>query len=231
MVGAWPHGAESKERLRTWASIGVPLLLWFATAWLLAKDGALEAKPEALLSRTGLAIAIPAILGTVLLTRSQRVAAILDATQPSWLIGVQVYRVLGFVFLALLAQGLLPAEFALPAGIGDVLVGITGLALAFWLSSGNAFSRGAAYAWNILGLVDLTAAIATGFLSSPGPLQQLSLDHPNLLITAYPLALIPAFAVPLSIVLHILSLRQLNRQTAAVSNKPHGLATGSFAHP
>ncbi|MGO8953908.1 MAG: hypothetical protein ACLPWS_16770 [Rhodomicrobium sp.] len=217
------------ERIRAFAAIGVPLLLWFSAAWALGKSGALEAQPGVLLSRTAIAIVLPVILGTVLLTRSRRVAAILDATPASWLMGVQVYRVLGFVFLALLARGLLPAEFALPAGIGDILVGLTGLALAFWLPSGSALSRKAAYGWNVLGLADLVIAVATGFLTSPGPLQQLALDHPNLLITAYPLVMVPAFAVPLAIILHILSLWQLNRQSESVAGGR--LAAGSFAHP
>ena len=114
-------------------------------------------------------------------------------------------------------RGLLPAEFALPAGIGDILVGLTGLALAFWLPSGSALSRKAAYGSNVLELADLVIAVATGFLTSPGPLQQLALDHPNLLITAYPLVMVPAFAVPLAIILHILSLWQLNRQSESVA--------------
>jgi hypothetical protein len=46
---------------------------------------------------------------------------------------------------------------------------------------------------------------------SPGSLQVLSIDHPNLLIGTYPTVMIPAFTVPSSIMLHVLSLWQLRR--------------------
>jgi hypothetical protein len=46
------------------------------------------------------------------------------ADPPPWLIGIQLYRVLGLNFLVLYALGRLPAEFALPAGVGDVIVGL-----------------------------------------------------------------------------------------------------------
>jgi hypothetical protein len=39
------------------------------------------------------------------------------------LTALQGGRVIGFVFLALYAHGLLPGLFAWPAGLGDVLVG------------------------------------------------------------------------------------------------------------
>ncbi len=187
---------EAKERARSWALIAVPFLLWAALAWLLSVSGALEARPGVFVAPIAFAILLPTAIGAFLLTRSRRVAEILDAAPPAWLVGVQVYRVLGAVFLALLAQGLLPREFALPAGIGDVFIGASGLALAFWLASGSSLSRKAAYAWNIFGIADLVVAVATGFLTSPGPFHQLALDDPNMLISAYPLAMVPAFAVP-----------------------------------
>jgi hypothetical protein len=64
-------------------------------------------------------------------------------------------------------------------------------------------------AWNILGLTDLVVAVATGFLSAPTPFQLLSFDSPNQLMGMFPAVLIPTFAVPLSIVLHIASLKKL----------------------
>ena len=50
-----------------------------------------------------------------------------------------------------------------------------------------------------------------GFLSSPTRFQLLALDAPNRLVGAYPLVMIPAFAVPLALILHGLSLWQLRR--------------------
>ena len=221
---------EPAGRARTWTLIAVPLLLWLALVWLVSVRGTLVVHPGVYLQPIALAIALPAVIGTFLLTRSERVAQILDATPPIWLIGFQFYRVMGGVFLALYAEGLLPGEFALPAGIGDVLVGVLALALALRVASGGALNRTAAYAWNILGVADFVGAVATGFLTSPGPIQLWAFDHPNTLISAYPLVMIPAFAVPLSLILHVLSLWQLNRQMGNTAEAKGELGASSYAH-
>ncbi len=110
--------------------------------------------------------------------------------------------------LAAVLAALEAPEFALPAGIGDVLIGIAAPVLAYTLARGYAGSRGLAIVWNIAGIGDLVVAVATGFMSSPGLYQRLAFDEPNTLISAYPLVMIPLFAVPLFILLHVISLRR-----------------------
>ena len=59
--------------------------------------------------------------------------------------------------------------------------------------------------------VDFAVAISMGTLSSPGPLQLFGFDIPASQAGTYPTVMIPAFAVPSSILLHALSIRQLRR--------------------
>ncbi len=59
-----------------------------------------------------------------------------------WLIAVQVFRVVGVLFLVELQRGNLPAAFAIPAGIGDILVGITAPIVAFSLRRSGCFGMG-----------------------------------------------------------------------------------------
>ena len=67
-------------------------------------------------------------------------------------------------------------------------------------------------------------AVTTGFLTAPSPLQLLSLNAPNELISAFPLAMVPVFAVPLSVLLHFAALAKLRAATSR-----GGLSTGMFA--
>jgi hypothetical protein len=146
------------------------------------------------------------------LMRSNRIASLLDAMPLSWLIGLQLYRILGGIFLVNWAHGAIPGVFALPAGIGDTTVGLLALPAARWASSGSPAGRRVGISWNLLGLTDFAVAIAMGLLSSPGPLQVFALDHPNVQVGTYPTVMIPAFGVPSSIILHGLSLWQLRRR-------------------
>ena len=54
-------------------------------------------------------------------------------------------------------------------------------------------------------------------MTSPGRPHLLALDAPNLLITSYPLVMVPTFAVPLALMLHGLVLWRLRRETPATS--------------
>jgi len=103
----------------------------------------------------------------------------------------------------------------LPAGIGDVTTGLLALPVAYLLVSRNGDGVRPAIAWNIFGLLDFTIAIGIGLATAPGPLQVIVPSIPNTGVGLYPAVLIPAFAVPSSILLHVLSLRQLRRRRAA----------------
>jgi hypothetical protein len=57
----------------------------------------------------------------------------------------------------------------------------------------------------------LVIAVIGGITKAPGPLQVIVPSVPNATAGIYPNVMVPAFAVPSSILLHVLSLRQLRR--------------------
>ncbi len=120
-----------------------------------------------------------------------------------------LYRTLGVIFLILYAVGRLPGLFALPAGLGDVSVGLLApfVATVYARSSHGAARR--VRLWNQFGIADLVIAVTLGFVTSPSPLQLASFGRPSVLIGIFPLSLIPVYMVPLSILLHFASLQHL----------------------
>jgi len=167
------------------------------------------------------------LTGAWLLYRSSVLKTVLAAIPLPWLVGVQLYRVVGVNFLVLSALGPLPGEFAIPAGWGDVAVGLAAPVVGYVLYQGYRWSCLAALSWNVVGILDLVVAVATGFLSSPGPFQALALENPNMLITAFPLILIPRYAVPLSILLHLAALKHLKVALRMPSHKEFKCGGGS----
>ncbi|HEX6728667.1 MAG TPA: hypothetical protein VF074_01595, partial [Pyrinomonadaceae bacterium] len=179
--------------------LGAYLFLWIALAFVLGSAGVLQATATRALPSLGLTITLPIILGTLFLYRSATLRAVVEVVPLPWLIGIQFYRTLGLIFLVLYWRGYLPGEFALPAGWGDIVVGLSAPVIAYSLYKGHRWSYSAALGWNLFGILDFVVAVATGFLSSPGPVQILALDEPNEMITAFPLNIVPLFVVPLSI--------------------------------
>ena len=206
--------AARAERRRSvlWVGGGA-VAAWFALAFVLAKQGVYEQTTATTLPPPiGPAIALPIMLGCAVLAHAPARRAI-SSVPLQWLVGVQFYRVVGGLFLIAWLQGDMPAEFALPAGIGDVLVGITAPLVAISLAR-NGIERTwpRVMAWCTLGIIDLVVAVTCGFLTAPSAFQQLALDNPNTAITSYPFVLIPTFAVPASIILHVYVLARLLRQ-------------------
>lgn len=228
LLGLWRAleraDVSTRARVAAWWWTAILLAGWLGTVWLLAAKGAFASPSSgSVIAQVAFVpIVIVVLLGTALfaVTRSAVLTAALDAAPLSWLVGIQVYRVLGLVFLLAWSRGFLPGYFALPAGIGDAIVGVLAIPLALALRSNSTFVRRLALGWNILGIVDLVNAVGMGVTSAVVQLQaaspggSASVSSPLLL---YPLVLVPTFGVPLALILHSLSIRQLRRRGASLA--------------
>jgi len=186
------------------------LVGWFTVAVALAVLGVYHVAGDRL-PTIEFGIMAPILIGVLLIWRSSILSRVVDILPRHWVIAVQFYRVEGVTFLILYASGLLPGVFALPAGAGDVATGLMALIIAIGATRHGELRSRTVLLWNVFGIADLIIALTTGFLSSPSPLQRFAFDHPNQLISMFPFVLIPTFLVPLAILLHIISLRQLGR--------------------
>src|SRR5919108_2308243 len=117
------------------------------------------------------------------------------------LIAVQAYRILGIAFLWGMTQGILDPAFAIPAGVGDILIGVTAIPFAIFLWKGYGWSKYAVVVWNVLGIADLVNAITLGIITSAG--------FTNPTTTTFPWVLVPTVGVPLALALHGIVLYRL----------------------
>ena len=125
------------------------------------------------------------------------------------LIRLNVWRLEGALFLALMFTGQVPALWAIPAGVGDVLIGAAAFPVAARLDQPGGRRR--AIVFTLLGLLDLVVAIGLGITTNPGPAQIFHTIPDAELLTRFPLALVPGFLVPLAFMVHFVSLWQLRR--------------------
>jgi hypothetical protein len=209
--------ARAERRMSILWIGGAAVLGWLGLMFALAKSGFFETTAQTSLPpRIGPAIVIPTILGCALLAVAS-VRRLIARVPLHWLVGVQLYRVVGGLFLIAWLQDDVPAEFALPAGIGDVTVGLLAPFVALMVVRGGVERAWpAVVGWCALGITDLVVAVTCGLLTAPSAFQQLALDEPNAAITSYPLVLIPAFGVPVSIVLHVYAVARLSMRAQEV---------------
>ena len=195
----------------TW--LGAALVLAPAPASLLGRDPYYLTPLIPIFGLAGLAIVLLA------LRLSPSLRRVLAAASLPAMHGVQLYRTLGVVFLIVLAQGQLPAHFALPAGWGEFAVGITAPLVAFALVRRVPGAFPLSFSGNALGLLDLVVAVGmgTGFLA-PFLVPELGPRvPPAAAMGVFPLILVPTFAVPVSVLLHLLALERLRRQVRLAS--------------
>lgn len=207
-----------KTRFGLIASIGV--IGWLFLSAELARAGVYQASVERLFPMIALGTTLPIVFGLLAIRYSASLRAVLQAIPMHRMIAVQVYRAFGFMFLIAFSLGLIPGVFAVPAGIGDIAVGLLAPLVAWRAMKDPGRARGAIWAWSFLGIGDLVLALTMGFLSSPGRFQMIAFGEPNTAISAYPLVMVPIFAVPLSILLHaavISKLRAARRHAGDVA--------------
>ncbi|MGD0533338.1 MAG: hypothetical protein ABSA62_14000, partial [Methyloceanibacter sp.] len=160
-------------------------------------------------------IVLPILIGALMIWQSEAAKRIIDAVPQEWLVGVQLYRALGVIFLILYATGKLPSLFAWPAGIGDIAIGLQAPVVGLAYARAPRKAAGLVAAWNVFGILDLMIAVGTGFMTAPSLLQPFEVQPTSELMTLLPMVLIPVYLVPLSIVLHLASLAKLRREAGA----------------
>jgi hypothetical protein len=114
------------------------------------------------------------------------------------------FRVAGIVFVLAMGLGHLPALFALPAGLGDIAVGIAAPGVARRLARGT--GRRTALGFNAFGITDLVVALTLGALTG---YQLIDITPSGEPISELPLVLIPTVAVPVLLTLHMTSVSAL----------------------
>lgn len=184
---------------------GAVLALWFFVATALAYRGFFQPRDAESLPAVGVTFVL--VLSVLFVSVATSVSLRRLLTRQANLIRLHLWRLAGIVFLVLMARGQAPALWALPAGIGDILVAVT----APWVARDMDTPRGRrrAIIWNLLGMADLAAAVGLGIMTSPGATQVITTVPTTEVMGHFPMALVPTFLVPLAFVLHVTSLWQL----------------------
>lgn len=194
---------RADSTVQTTRAVAVALGLWFAVALVVSVSGLFYRVPAPVVGITNAALVSLTLLA-VYLVPSLR--AWVRGLPLRGLVLFHAVRFVGFAFLALHARGVLPGEFALVAGWGDIAVAVSALAVAFTAVPVTSRARWwAVLVWNVFGLVDILNVLRGAI--------RLGLADPDqvAVMTAFPMSLLPTFVVPLVIVTHVLIFVRLRK--------------------
>jgi hypothetical protein len=201
---------KQKEMLLIGKAVFIICLTWLLAIVVTALSGGFDAsageRPLAILFAVLMPVAVFAVSYLNIESFREWVLA-LDMRQ---LILLHSWRMVGMGFVFLYFQDLLPALFALPAGIGDGMtaVGALFLGVAMYERAGEVSIK-RVFLWNTFGLVDFVIAVSMGILTRTGEVLNFSGQAGSEITGVFPLALIPGFAVPFYVITHLIIYAQL----------------------
>src|SRR6266404_8675692 len=133
-MGATRMEGPAQSRYATAGALSVVLVAWLTVAQYLGSANTYFATRENAVPTVLFGLLIPLMTAAVGLRLSGSFASLLSAIPLHWIVAAQVYRIGGGIFLVLWADGRLPWQFALPAGIGDVMTGCFAFVVAVLLA-------------------------------------------------------------------------------------------------
>ena len=190
--------------------IALFLLAWFVIVFFIGRKGFFAKNPFV---APFIFIGFIFLFGILQkLYTNEKIKKIFQAMPQHWLIGIQLYRIVGIGFIFLYMQGELPATFAFSAGIGDMIVGFSAPLVAYFYYKQKPHAQKLAVLWNIIGILDLVLAIGIGIIGFPRPIQLVPVSPSTEQLSLFPLMIVPLFAVPLALFLHFCGLKALRKK-------------------
>lgn len=181
-----------------WGTVALlaALTVWATVITAFAAADGFVADGDGLPWRVVAAVVAPLVM-FFLAFRSRPVRDYLLAIDPRLVLSIQLWRVIGIAFLFGWALDDLDASFAIPAGVGDVTVGVAAFVVLAMLLSGTR-SRSPVIALTVLGIGDFVVAVAAGgVIVQPSNLEELRW------------VLFPTLAVPFFTMAHVVTWTQL----------------------
>ena len=200
---------------------------WIGFAGAVAGAGALS-NPLTVLAMFGTPLATTAAL-VFAIPAARRV---FSAVPLPLLVGLNVIRVGGVLFVLLAFAGRLSGPFPYSAGWGDFVTGAFAIPIAWLAASETRVRDRLIVAWNTFGTLDLIVAVILGLTSRNGsPLQLIHAGVGSAAMTTLPWAFVPTVLVPFFLVVHAVIFARIRaHRVNSVGQQPVSIGTLGHAH-
>ena len=157
------------------------------------------------------------IITMLLLKRGRR---FIDALNIETLTILHVLRIpVEITLYYLLLARLIPASMTFEGSNFDILSGITAPIVYYFAFVLKKINARVLLIWNFFCLALLLNVVITAILSVPAPFQHFAFDQPNIGVGYFPFVLLPAVLVPIVLLSHLASIRQLSKKVTIAHRK------------
>lgn len=184
------------------------LIIWLFIQAILAFNGIY--KTNSMPPKIFLIGILPAVLAIVYLFTNQTGKQFIDSLPLKNITYLNIVRVpVEMVLFWLYLNRAVPELMTFEGRNFDIIAGITAPLVAYYGVTKGKLSSKLILIWNFICLGLLLNIVANAFLSTPSPIQKFAFDQPNIAILHFPFIWLPTFIVPIVLIGHLASIRQL----------------------
>lgn len=205
--------ANTEETQRKSTLIFVGLAVWLGLQAFITGKNIYSANTNSFPPKIMLIGILPALLVIVLLFATAKGRQFIDSLPLKNLTYVNIVRVpVEIVLLWLFLHKAVPKLMTFEGRNFDILAGLTAPIVAYLAFTKQTIGRTGLLIWNIICLGLLLNIVLNALFSVPSPAQKFAFDQPNIAILYFPFSWLPTFVVPIVLLGHLVSIRQLARQ-------------------
>lgn len=153
---------------------------------------------------------LPTIFIIILLFANSKGRQFIDSLPLKNLTYLNVVRVpVEIVLFWLFLHKVIPELMTFEGRNFDIIAGITAPIIAYFGLTKTKLNRKTILLWNFICLGLLVNIVVNALFSAPSPIQKFAFDQPNIAILNFPFSWLPTFIVPIVLLGHLTSIRQL----------------------
>jgi hypothetical protein len=164
---------------------------------------------------------LPTILIIILLFATSKGRHFIDSLPLKNLTFLNIVRIpVEIVLFWLFLNKAIPELMTFEGRNFDIIAGISAPIIAYFGLTKTKLNRQIILIWNFICLGLLINIVINALFSAPSPIQKFAFDQPNIAILNFPFSWLPTFIVPIVLLGHLTSIRQLMKyKTEFITNE------------
>lgn len=200
--------SETTQKNRFKISIG--LIIWLVLQTVITLQGIYSSDSNSIPPKIFLIGVLPTLIVIIYLFSSVKGKQFIDSLPIKNLTYLSIIRIpVEVVLWWLFLNNTVPELMTFEGRNFDILAGISAPLIAYFGFKKLKINKNFILGWNFICLILLLNIVINAFLSAPSALQKIAFEQPNIAILYFPFSWLPTFIVPIVLLAHLTSIRQL----------------------
>lgn len=211
------RSSNAAQTRKTAPTIFVGLIIWLTIQAVLPLNNIYNLDTSTFPPKIMLWGILPTILPIILLFATPKGRQFSDSLPLRNLTYLNIVRIpVEVVLFWLFLNRAIPALMTFEGRNFDIIAGITAPLIAYFGLTKTYLNRPIILIWHFICLGLLINIVVNALFSAPSPIQRFAFDQPNIAILNFPFSWLPTFIVPVVLLGHLVSIRQLTKHNGPI---------------